>query len=93
MLWRVSPPAGAGTQSTSKPPSMFRSQQATEEAYPDLGSMRRELERAQRERDKANLDREQVVFERDKAILIGICRWLSECKIRGYKKSYAIVIK
>ena len=37
------PPAGAGTQSTSKPPSMFRSQQ-TEESYPHLGCMKRELE-------------------------------------------------
>ena len=43
----TSPPAGTATQSTSKPPSMFRSQQ-TEESYPDLGSMRRELESAQR---------------------------------------------
>ena len=40
------PPAGAGAQSTSKPPSMFRSQQ-TKESYPDLSSMKRELERAQ----------------------------------------------
>ena len=32
------PPAGAGTQSTSKPPSMFRSQQ-TEESYPDLSKL------------------------------------------------------
>ena len=61
-------PAGAGTQSTSKPPSMFRSQQ-TEESYPDLGSMKRELERAQRERDKANLDRDQAALERDQAKL------------------------
>ena len=44
------PPAGAATQSTRKPPSKFRSQQ-TEESYPDLGSMKRELERAQRERE------------------------------------------
>ena len=41
------PPAGTATQSTSKPPSKFRSQQI-EESYPDLGSMKRELERAQR---------------------------------------------
>ena len=58
------PPAGAGTQSTSKPASMFRSQQ-TEESYPDLGSMKRELERVQRERDKTNLDRDQATLERD----------------------------
>ena len=62
------PSAGAGTQSASKPPSMFRSQQ-TEESYPDLGSMRRELERAQRERDKAILDRDQAALERDQARL------------------------
>ena len=60
------PPAGAGTQSTSKPPSMFPSQQ-TEESYSDLGSMKRELERAQRERDKANLDNDQAALERDQA--------------------------
>ena len=62
------PPAGAGTQSTSKPPSMFRSQQ-TGESYPDLISMKRELERAQRDRDKGNLDRDQAILERYKAIL------------------------
>ena len=62
------PPAGAGTQSTSKPPSIFRSQQ-TEESYPDLGSMKRELERAQRERDKAILDRDQATLERNQAKL------------------------
>ena len=53
----IRPPAGAGSQSTSKPPSMLRSQQ-TEESYPNLRSMKRELERAQRERDHANLDRD-----------------------------------
>ena len=58
------PPAGAGTQSTNKPKSMFRSQQ-TKESYPDLGSMKRELERAQRERDKIILDRDQAALERD----------------------------
>ena len=45
------PPAGAGTQSTSKPPSMFRSQH-TEESYPDLSSMKRELARPIRRRTK-----------------------------------------
>ena len=35
------PPAGTATQSTSQPPSKFRSQQ-TEESYPDLGIMKRE---------------------------------------------------
>ena len=51
------PPAGAATQSTFKRPSKFRSQQ-TEGSYPDCGGMRRELERAQRERDKAIQDRD-----------------------------------
>ena len=76
------PPVGTATQSTSKPPSKFHSLQ-TEESYPDHGSMKRELERAQRERvkailgrdqatlerDQAKLDREQAILERDKAIL------------------------
>ena len=62
------PPAGAETQSTTKPPSMFRSQQI-KDSYPDLGSMKRELERAQREKDKAILDRDQAVLERDPAKL------------------------
>ena len=44
------PPARSAGQSTSKPPSMIRSQQ-TEELYPDLSNLKRELERAQRERD------------------------------------------
>ena len=64
------PPAGAGTQSTSKPPSMSRSQQ-TEESYTDLSSMTIELERAQAalDRDQAKLDRDQAILERNKAIL------------------------
>ena len=62
------PPAGAGTQSTSKPPSMFQSQQ-TEESYPDLSSMKREMERTQRERDKANLERDKANLEKDRAVL------------------------
>ena len=62
------PPAGPGTQSTSKPPSMFRSQQ-TGESYPDLISLKRELERAQKDRDRDNLDRDQAILERYKAIL------------------------
>ena len=49
------PPARSACQSTSKPPSMIRSQQ-TEETYPDLSNLKRELERVQRERNKANLD-------------------------------------
>ena len=63
------PPAGTATQSTSKPPSKFRSQQ-TEESYSDLGSMNRELKRVRRERDKAILDRDQATPERDQAKLI-----------------------
>ena len=59
------PPAGAGTQSTSKPPSMFRSQQSC----PDLNSMKNELKRAQREWEKANLERDQAVLGRDPAKL------------------------
>ena len=47
---------------------MLRSQQ-TEEAYPDLSSLKRKLERAQRERDKANLDRYEANLERDQANL------------------------
>ena len=62
------PPAGAGTQSTSKPPSMFQSQQ-TEESYPDLSSMKREMERTQRERDNANLERDKANLEKDRAVL------------------------
>ena len=43
------PPAGLAAQSMSRASSMIRSQQ-TEEAYPDLSSLKRELERAQREK-------------------------------------------
>ena len=62
------PPAGVGTQSTSKPLSIIRSQQ-TGEAYPDLSNLKRELESAQRERDKANLDKDEENLERDQANL------------------------
>ena len=47
---------------------MIRSQQ-TEEAYPDLSNLKRELEKAQRETDKANLDRDGAKLERDQANL------------------------
>ena len=40
-----------------------------EEAYPDLSSLKRELERTQRERKKAKLDRDQAKLERDQANL------------------------
>ena len=62
------PPAGTASQSTSKPPSKFRSQQ-TEESYPDLDSIKKELERSQRERDKAILDRDQATLEKDQTKL------------------------
>ena len=62
------PPTRSAGQSTSKPPSMIRSQQ-TEEVYPDLSNLKRELERAQRERDKVNLDRDGAKLERDQANL------------------------
>ena len=62
------PPAGSTAQSTSRPLSMIGSQQ-TEEAYPDLSNLKREMERAQRERDKANLDRDGAKLERDQANL------------------------
>ena len=45
------PSARSAGQSTSKPPSMMRAQQ-TEETYPDLSNLKRELERAQREKNK-----------------------------------------
>ena len=64
----IRPPAGAGTQFTNKPLSMFWSQQ-TEESHPDLSGMKRELERAQRERDKANLERDQAFLDKDQAKL------------------------
>ena len=53
-----------GTQSSSKALYMIRSQQ-TQEAYPDLSNLKRELKRAQRERDQANLDRDQAVLEKE----------------------------
>ena len=62
------PPARSAGQSTSKPPSMIRSQQ-TEETYPDLSNLKGELERVQRERNKANLDRDSAKLERDQANL------------------------
>ena len=64
----IRPSARSTDQSTSKMPSMSRAQQ-TEEAYPDLSIMKRELERTQRESNKANLDRDQAKLERDQAKL------------------------
>ena len=48
--------------------NLMRAQQ-TEETYPDLSNLKRELERAQRERIKANLDRDSAKLERDQANL------------------------
>ena len=62
------PSAKSAGQSTSKPPSMTPAQQ-TENAYPDLSNLKRELERAQREKKKANLDRDQAKLERNQANL------------------------
>ena len=64
----IRPSARSTGQSTSKMPSMTRAQQ-TGEAYPDLSTLKRELERTQRERNKANLDRDQAKLERDQANL------------------------
>ena len=47
---------------------MTRAQQ-TEETYPDLSNLKRELERAQREKNKANLDRDSAKLERNQANL------------------------
>ena len=62
------PSTGTGAQSSSKASSIIRSQQ-TEEAYPDIGKLSTELDKAQKERDQAALDRNQAAFERDKAAL------------------------
>ena len=64
----VRPSARSASQSVSRPPSMTRAQQ-TEETYPDLSNLKRELERAQREKNKANLDRDSAKLERNQANL------------------------
>ena len=64
----IRPSARSAGQSTSKIPSMKRAQQ-TGEAYPNLSTLKRELERTQRERNKANLDRNQAKLEIDQANL------------------------
>ena len=56
------------TQSSSKALSVLRSQQ-TEEAYPDLNKLKRELEKALRERDQTTLDRDKAATDRDQAEL------------------------
>ena len=65
-LLPVRPSAKSASQSASRPPSMTRAQQ-TEESYPDLSNLKRELERAQREKNKANLDRDSAKLERNQA--------------------------
>ena len=62
------PSVKSAGQSKSKPTSMTRAQQ-TEEAYPDLSNMKREIERALREKNKAILDRDQAKLERNQANL------------------------
>ena len=47
---------------------MTRVQQTTE-AYPDLGVLKKELEKTQRERNNANLDLDQAKLDREKAQL------------------------
>ena len=64
----IRPSARSAGQSTSKTPSMTRAQQ-TEEAYPDLSALKKELEKIQMERNKANLDRDQAKLDRDQANL------------------------
>ena len=58
----IRPSARSAGQSTSNTPSMTRAQQ-TEEAYPDLSTLKKELEKTQRERNKANLDRDQAKLD------------------------------
>ena len=62
------PSARSTDQSSSKVPSMTRAQQTTE-AYPDLGVLKKELEKTQKERNKANLDRDQAKLDREKVQL------------------------
>ena len=62
------PTARSTGQSSSKVLSMTRAQQTTE-AYPDLGVLKKELEKTQKERNKANLDRDQAKLDREKVQL------------------------
>ena len=64
----IRPSARSAGQSTSKIPSMMRAQQMGE-AYPDLSTLKRELEWTQREKNKANLDRDQANHKRDQAVV------------------------
>ena len=62
------PTVRSTSQSSSRVPSMSRTQQTTE-AYPDLGVLKKELEKTQKERNKANLDRDQAKLDREKVQL------------------------
>ena len=62
------PTVRSTSQSSSRLPSMSRMQQTTE-AYPDLGVLKKELEKTQKERNKANLDRDQANLDREKVQL------------------------
>ena len=62
------PTVRSTSQSSSRVPSMSRTQQTTE-AYPDLGVLKKELEKTQKERNKANLDRDQAQLDREKVQL------------------------
>ena len=64
----VRPSARSASQSTSRPPSMTSAQQ-TDETYPDLSNLKRQLERAQRQKNKANLDRDSAKLVRNQANL------------------------
>ena len=62
------PTVRSTSQSSSRVPSMSRMQQTTE-VYPDLGVLKKELEKTQKERNKANLDRDQANLDREKVQL------------------------
>ena len=62
------PTVRSTSQNSSRVPSMSRTQQTTE-AYPDLGVLKKELEKTQKERNKANLDRDQAKLDREKVQL------------------------
>ena len=64
----VRPSVRSTSQSASKVPSMTRAQQTTE-AYPDLSTLKKELEKTQKERNKANLDRDQAKLGWEKAVI------------------------
>ena len=57
-------PATRTETQSSKPLSIIRSQQ-TDEAYPDIGKLKRELEKHQRKRDQAAPDGNQAALERE----------------------------